>query len=201
MCLPGFGTKTTHKNRAAHRGGDDSAGPVGCFLWWAVCCPVYRMQCVPECALFLPYPSQIIGNECTRAHIKMTIILHKTKRAQTVVSQLAHSFNQRARDSSSLERKIPRRIARFLVGFSFFWGSAHFLHTGGKPCFPLHCLHSVHRERFFHTFSGEQQAGELTPLFGIHLSDDCQHHFRGDLRGIRQILFFRCGTGLAADIL
>ena len=37
------------------------------------------------------------------------------------------SFNQRARDSSSLERtKIPRRIVRFLVGFSFFWGSAHF---------------------------------------------------------------------------
>ena len=67
------------------------------------------------------------------------------------------SFNQRARDSSSLERaKIQRRIARFLVGFSFFWGSAHFLHTfctpAGKPCFSLHCLHSVHRERFFHTF-------------------------------------------------
>ena len=37
------------------------------------------------------------------------------------------SFNQRARDSSSLERtKIPRRIVRFLVGFSVFWGSAHF---------------------------------------------------------------------------
>ena len=37
------------------------------------------------------------------------------------------SFNQRARDSSSLERtKIPRGIVRFLVGFSFFWGSAHF---------------------------------------------------------------------------
>ena len=37
------------------------------------------------------------------------------------------SFNQRARDSSSLERtKIPRRIERFLVGFSFFRGYAHF---------------------------------------------------------------------------
>ena len=48
------------------------------------------------------------------------------------------SFNQRARDSSSLERtKIQRRIARFLVGFSFFWGSAHFLHTGGKAVFFL----------------------------------------------------------------
>ena len=37
------------------------------------------------------------------------------------------SFNQRARDSSSLERtKIQRRIVRFLVGFFVFWGSAHF---------------------------------------------------------------------------
>ena len=37
------------------------------------------------------------------------------------------SFNQRARDSSSLKRtKIQRRIVRFLVGFSIFWGSAHF---------------------------------------------------------------------------
>ena len=36
------------------------------------------------------------------------------------------SFNQRARDSSSLERtKNPRRIERFFVGFSFFWRSAH----------------------------------------------------------------------------
>ena len=43
------------------------------------------------------------------------------------VPSLRGSFNQRARDSSSLERtKIPRRIVRFLVGFSFFWGSAHF---------------------------------------------------------------------------
>ena len=64
---------------------------------------------------------------------KITMILYKMKQTQTVVSQLAHSFNQRARDSSSLERtKIPRRIVRFLVGFSIFWGSAHFLHTGGK---------------------------------------------------------------------
>ena len=37
------------------------------------------------------------------------------------------TFNQRARDSSSLERtKIPRRIVRFFVGFSISWGSAHF---------------------------------------------------------------------------
>ena len=56
------------------------------------------------------------------------------------------SFNQRARDSSSLERtKIKRRIVRFLVGFSIFRGSAHFCTPAGKPCFSLHCLHSVHR--------------------------------------------------------
>ena len=62
------------------------------------------------------------------------------------VPSLRGSFNQRARDSSSLERtKIPRRIVRFLVGFSFFRGSAHFCTPAGKPCFSLHCLHSVHR--------------------------------------------------------
>ena len=85
------------------------------------------MQGTPECALFVPYPSQTIGNEYARMKIKTTMILYKTKQTQTVISQLAHSFNQRARDSSSLERtKIPREIVRFLVGFSFFWGSAHF---------------------------------------------------------------------------
>ena len=43
------------------------------------------------------------------------------------VPSLRGSFNQRARDSSSLERtKIPRGIARFLVGFSIFWMLAHF---------------------------------------------------------------------------
>ena len=116
------------------------------------------------------------------------------------------TFNQRARDSSSLERtKIPRRIARFLVGFSFFWGSAHFCtlfaHRRESRVFPcIVCILCIVSD-FSILFSGEQQAGELTPLFGVHLSDDCQHHFRGDLRGIRQILFFRCGTGLAADIL
>ena len=51
------------------------------------------------------------------------------------------TFNQRARDSSSLERtKIPRRIVRFLVGFSFFWGSAHlctlFAHRRESRVFP-----------------------------------------------------------------
>ena len=51
----------------------------------------------------------------------------KLESFKTRAPSLRGSFNQRARDSSSLERtKIQRRIARFLVGFSFFWGSAHF---------------------------------------------------------------------------
>ena len=154
------------------------------------------------------------------------------------------TFNQRARDSSSLERtKIPRRIARFLVGFSIFWGSAHFctlLHTfctpAGKPCFSLHCLHSVHRggtcrgkappsccarplrrlkaplglsllrcackREFSILFSSEQQAGELTPLLGVHLSDNFQHPFRGDLDAVRQIFFYRHRAGFGGtDVL
>ena len=59
------------------------------------------------------------------------------------------SFNQRARDSSSLERtKIPRRIVRFLVGFSIFWGSAHFCtlfaHRRESRVFPcIVCLTGV----------------------------------------------------------
>ena len=62
------------------------------------------------------------------------------------VPSLRGSFNQRARDSSSLEHtKIKRRIVRFIVKFSIFWGSAHFCTPAGKPCFSLHCLHSVHR--------------------------------------------------------
>ena len=45
------------------------------------------------------------------------------------------SFNQRARDSSSLERtKIPRRIVRFPVEFSFCSQAARFLHGGCYPC-------------------------------------------------------------------
>ena len=66
------------------------------------------------------------------------------------------SFNQRARDSSFLERtKILRRIVRFLGGLSVFWSSAHFCTPAGKPWFSLHCLHSVHR--------GETCRGEAPP--------------------------------------
>ena len=117
------------------------------------------------------------------------------------------SFNQRARDSSSLERtKIPRRIVRFFVGFSFFWGSAHFCtlfaHRRESRVFPcivcILCIVSV----FSILFSGEQQAGELTPLLGVHLSDNFQHPFRGDLDAVRQIFFYRHRAGFGgADVL
>ena len=63
----------------------------------------------------------------------------KLESSKIRVPRLRGSFNQRARDSSSLEHtKIPRRIVRFLVGFSFFWMLAHLctlLHTGGKAVF------------------------------------------------------------------
>ena len=63
------------------------------------------------------------------------------QRPHTAISKSGHSFNQRARDSSSLERtKIPREIARFLVDFPFsgcLHTFAHFLHTGGKAGFFL----------------------------------------------------------------
>ena len=117
------------------------------------------------------------------------------------------TFNQRARDSSSLERtKIPRRIVRFLVGFSFFWGSAHFCtlfaHRRESRVFPcivcILCIVSV----FSILFSGEQQAGELTPLLGVHLPDNFQHPFGGDLNAVRQIFFYRHRAGFGgADVL
>ena len=151
------------------------------------------------------------------------------------------SFNQRARDSSSLERtKIPRRIVRFLVGFSFFWGSAHFctlfahrresrvfpcivcilcivaelvgakpLHLAGarpfcrlKAPLGLSLLRYARKREFSILFSGEQQAGELTPLLGVHLPDNFQHPFRGDLDAVRQIFFYRRRAGFkGADVL
>ena len=151
------------------------------------------------------------------------------------------TFNQRARDSSSLERtKIPRRIVRFLVGFSFFWGSAHFCtlfaHRRESRVFPcivcilcivsgtcrgkappsccarplrrlkaplgLSLLRCACKREFSILFSGEQQAGELTPLLGVHLSDNFQHPFRGDLDAVRQIFFYRHRAGFGgADVL
>ena len=117
------------------------------------------------------------------------------------------TFNQRARDSSSLERtKNPRRIARFLVGFSFFWGSAHFCtlfaHRRESRVFPcIVCILCIVSD-FSILFSGEQQAGELTPLLGVHLPDNFQHPFGGDLDAVRQIFFYRHRAGFGgADVL
>ena len=151
------------------------------------------------------------------------------------------TFNQRARDSSSLERtKIPRRIVRFLVGFSFFWGSAHFCtlfaHRRESRVFPcivcilcivsgtcrgkappsccarplrrlkaplgLSLLRCACKREFSILFSVEQQAGELAPLLGVHLSDNFQHPFRGDLDAVRQIFFYRHRAGFGGtDVL
>ena len=151
------------------------------------------------------------------------------------------TFNQRARDSSSLERtKIPRRIVRFIVGFSIFWGSAHFctlfahrrescvflcivciLCIVSRACrgepppscctrplrrlkapLGLSLLRCACKREFSILFSGEQQAGELTPLLGVHLSDNFQHPFRGDLDAVRQIFFYRHRAGFGgADVL
>ena len=151
------------------------------------------------------------------------------------------TFNQRARDSSSLERtKIPREIARFLVEFSVFWGSAHFCtlfaHRRESRVFPcivcilcivsracrgetppsccarplrrlkaplgLLLLRCACKREFSILFSGKQQAGELTPLLGVHLSDNFQHPFRGDLDAVRQIFFYRHRAGFGGtDVL
>ena len=46
--------------------------------------------------------------------------------------------SEAAGSAAVLRQIIPSRIT--------------FCTPAGKPCFSLHCLHSVHRERFFHTF-------------------------------------------------
>ena len=137
--------------------------------------------------------------------IRQYVLLHEYALVAQPVEHL--TFNQRARDSSSLERtKIPRRIVRFLVGFSIFWGSAHFCtlfaHRRESRVFPcivcILCIVSV----FSILFSGEQQAGELTPLLGVHLSDNFQYPFRGDLDAVRQIFFYRHRAGFGGtDVL
>ena len=55
----------------------------------------------------------------------------------------------------------------------------------------LSLLRGARKRESFHTFSGEQQAGELMPLVGVHLPDNFQHPFRGDLDAVRQIFFYR----------
>ena len=116
----------------------------------------------------------------------MTMILYKTKRTQTVVSQLAHSFNQRARDSSSLERtKIPRRIVRFLVGFSFYTPFARSLHgfctvrifrvRWSKPV-----NYSAIRAIFCN--SGQQSQAELRFYRGVCVLQKLQQRRHGDGR-------------------
>ena len=66
----------------------------------------------------------------------------------------------------------------------------------------LSLLRYARKREFSILFSGEQQAGELTPLLRVHLSDNFQHPFRGDLDAVRQIFFYRHRAGFGgADVL
>ena len=72
---------------------------------------------------------------------------HKLETSKIRVFCPVGSFNQMARDSSFLEHtEITRRIVRFLVDFPFSGALHTFCTPAGKPCFSLHCLHSVHCE-------------------------------------------------------
>ena len=66
----------------------------------------------------------------------------------------------------------------------------------------LSLLRCARKRKFSILFSGEQQAGELTPLLGVHLPDNFQHPFGGDLDAVRQIFFYRRRAGFwGADVL
>ena len=66
----------------------------------------------------------------------------------------------------------------------------------------LSLLRCACKREFSILFSGEQQAGKLTPLLGVHLSDNFQHPFRGDLDAVRQIFFYRHRAGFGGtDVL
>ena len=137
-------------------------------------------------------------------------------------------------------RSPPSHGSKIII-FYLSQSKCTLLHTfctpAGKPCFSLHCLHSVHREQslsgrgpsispaarpfcrlkaplglsllrcarkreFSILFSGKQQAGELTPLLGVHLPDNFQHPFGGDLDAVRQIFFYRRRAGFwGTDVL
>ena len=110
---------------------------------------------LPVCTLLHTFCTpEWLDNRCKWLHCMQTMQrINKDK--MTMINQMwrfcanfkidewcaLDSFNQRARDSSSLERtKIQRGIARFLVGFSFFWMLAHlctlFAHRRESRVFP-----------------------------------------------------------------
>ena len=96
------------------------------------------------------------------------------------------SFNQRARDSSSLERtKIPRRIARFLVGFSFYTPFARSLHGFCTVrIFRVRWSKSVNYSAIRAIFcnSGQQSQAELRFYRGVCVLQKFQQCRHGDGR-------------------
>ena len=96
------------------------------------------------------------------------------------------TFNQRARDSSSLERtKIPRRIARFLVGFSFCTPFARFLHGFCTVrIFRVRWSKSVNYSAIRAIFcnSGQQSQSKLRFYSGVCVLQKLQQSRHGDSR-------------------
>ena len=96
------------------------------------------------------------------------------------------TFNQRARDSSSLERtKIPRRIARFLVGFSFYTPFARSLHGFCTVrIFRVRWSKSVNYSAIRAIFcnSGQQSQAELRFYRGVCVLQKLQQCRHGDGR-------------------
>ena len=96
------------------------------------------------------------------------------------------SFNQRARDSSSLERtKIPRRIVRFLVGFSFYTPFARSLHGFCTVrIFRVRWSKSVNYSAIRAIFcnSGQQSQAELCFYSRVRVFQKLQQSRHGDGR-------------------
>ena len=96
------------------------------------------------------------------------------------------TFNQRARDSSSLERtKIPRRIVRFLVGFSFYTPFARSLHGFCTVrIFRVRWSKSVNYSAIRAIFcnSGQQSQAKLRFYRGVCVLQKLQQSRHGDGR-------------------
>ena len=108
----------------------------------------------------------------------------KLESSKIRVPRLRGSFNQRARDSSSLERtKIPRRIVRFLVGFSFCTPLARFLHGRCTVrIFHVQSSTSVNYSAIRAIFcnSGQQSQAELRFYRGVCVLQKLQQSRHGD---------------------
>ena len=87
---------------------------------------------------------------CTKNDVNSKLLKSECSARWALFNQRGQGFEfPRAHQNPTKNRKIPRGIFRFLELCTL-------LHTfctpAGKLCFSLHCLHSVHRERFFPYF-------------------------------------------------